>query len=89
MTTSLKNQIKAAFPKLTDNDFSRHDSDLYVIDQDGSIRKWLKENYEFYTNVTTFIGNGPSWEGKRCLDIPFAAFDEYMLTRVAPVLLTK
>lgn len=81
MTTSLKNQIKAAFPKLTDIDFSRHASDLYVIDQSGSIRKWLKENYKFYTNVTTFIGNGASWEGKRCLDIPFAAMDEHVLTK--------
>lgn len=77
MSTSLKDQIKTAFPNLTDNDFSRHASDLYVIDQSGYIRKWLKENYKFYTNVTTFIGNGSSWEGKMCLDIPFAAIDEH------------
>ncbi len=72
-----RQKIMQAFPHLTNDDFHRYESDLYVVDHDGKIRAWLKVNYEFYTNITTFIGEvGTPWAGKHCLDIPFAAFYE-------------
>lgn len=71
MNLNLKTRIMNAL-SIPESDFSKHASDLYVIDQTGKVRAWLKDNYEFFNNVTTFSGSGP-WKGKRCLDIPFAA----------------
>ena len=69
---SLKQKLKEAL-SIPEIDFGNHCSDLYVVDQSGKVRKWLKENYEFYTNITSFVGaKGSDWEGKLCLDIPFS-----------------
>lgn len=66
---TLKAQILEQFPTAV---FSRHETDLYVKDIPG-LREWLKENYEFYSNVKPFISqlDKTTW-----LDIPFAAWDE-------------
>lgn len=69
----LQNQLQAALG-LPDSDFGYHASDLYVIDSPG-VREWLKANYQFYGNVRSFVGSGP-WDGKPCLDIPFALLDK-------------
>jgi hypothetical protein len=72
MEKSLKQRIQEAL-NLPESDFGNHYSDLYVIDQKGAVHKWLVENYKFHTNVRTFIGaKGSDWQGKICLDIPFA-----------------
>jgi len=70
MSDSIYIKIKGRFP---DAEISNHSSDLYVVDENGEISSWLRDNYEFNCNVTTFIGARDSeWAGKRCLDIPFA-----------------
>lgn len=71
---SLKNQLMTAFPELTERDFGSWQTDLYVVAYPHVVN-WLKENYQFYTNITRFIGQkGSDWNGagKPCLDIPFA-----------------
>jgi hypothetical protein len=71
---SLEQQLKQVFPWLTDRDFGHHATDLYVVAY-PKIDKWLQDNYQFYSNVTQFIGNPEDdWNGagKRCLEIPFA-----------------
>lgn len=73
----MRKQLMAAFPNLTEADFHRHESDLYVVDQTGEISKWLKANYVCYSNIQRFTGaKGSAWEGKLCLDIPFVAMVE-------------
>lgn len=67
---TLKEKIQKALG-LSDDSFSNHYSDMYVVDVDGRVYQWLKDNYSSFKSVTRFRGNGP-WEGKRCLDIPFA-----------------
>lgn len=67
----LQQQLQDALG-LTDDDFAYHATDLYVLDKPG-VRAWLKANYRWYSNITSFVGaKGSSWEGKPCLDIPFA-----------------
>ncbi len=71
---SLEKRLREAFPNLTDNDFGYHATDLYVVAY-PEVRAWLKDNYEYYCNITSFIGEGePDWNGHKrlCLDIPFA-----------------
>jgi hypothetical protein len=67
---SLKEQLMQALPALTDEDFSNHETDLYVKAKPG-VYNWLKKNYQFANNVRFFIGEG-DWEGQPALDIPFA-----------------
>lgn len=70
--TSLKNQILTAFPNMNDEDFDKHETDLYVR-YSPEVDNWLKQNYEFYKNITTFKSNV---DNQRWFDIPFAAWDE-------------
>jgi len=70
----LEQQLRKAFPWLTNRDFGHHASDLYVVAY-PEVDRWLQDNYQWYCNVTRFIGNPEDdWNGagKRCLDIPFA-----------------
>jgi len=71
----LEQQLRKAFPWLTDRDFGHHATDLYVVAY-PKIDEWLQDNYQFYSNVTRFIGNpeAEDWNGAGvlCLDIPFA-----------------
>jgi hypothetical protein len=70
----LEQQLKKEFPWLTDRDFGHHATDLYVVYY-PKIDEWLRDNHQFYSNVTQFIGNPEDdWNGagKRCLKIPFA-----------------
>lgn len=67
----LQRDLQAALG-LSDSDFGHHASDLYVLDKPG-VREWLKANYEWYSNVSSFVGaEGSDWAGKLALDIPFA-----------------
>jgi len=68
----LQEQLQAALG-LSDDDFGYHATDLYVLDKPG-VREWLKKNYEFYSNIQSFVGNEghPTFGGQRALDIPFA-----------------
>ena len=50
----LKERIIKAFPLMKDDDFDRHETDLYVRSS-PMLLSWLKENYEFFCNVSTFI----------------------------------
>lgn len=71
---NLKDQLKQAIPTLTDNDFAGHATDLYVVAY-PEVTQWLKTNYQFWNNVTTFYSQKNSnWngQGKLCYDIPFA-----------------
>jgi hypothetical protein len=71
---TLKEQLKNAFPELTERDFGSWQTDLYVVAY-PKVVQWLKDNYQFYTNIQHFIGQkGADWNGagKSCLDIPFA-----------------
>jgi hypothetical protein len=57
---------------LTDDDFSSHATDLYVLAKPG-VREWLDQNYPWPKNVSTFTAAaGTPWAGKLCYDIPFA-----------------
>lgn len=77
---SLKQQLLDADLGLTEDDFGTHESDLYVLAKPG-VREWLKANYEFYRNVTGFVGaEGSDWEGQAALDIPFAN-EEWSMAR--------
>ena len=67
---SLQKQLMQAL-NLKDEQFSSHESDLIVLDDDGAVMKWLTKNYEHWKIVTRFKGAGP-WAGRSCLDIPFA-----------------
>lgn len=70
--TSLKKQLLSANLGLTEDDFDNHCTDLYVLET-GWVKDWLRANYKFYKNVTTFIGaEGSTWAGKRALAVPFA-----------------
>lgn len=74
MTFTLEERLRQQFPILEDRDFSNHRSDLYVVLYDG-VLEWLKANYQFPQNITTFLGNKNAihWNGagKLCADIPF------------------
>jgi len=59
---------------LEDADFAYHATDLYVVSKPGVVI-WLKANYQFFNQVTSFISPKDSeWNGagKECLEIPFA-----------------
>jgi hypothetical protein len=74
MNATLKQQLIDANLGLTEGDFANHYSDLYVVARPG-VAQWLKLNYRFYRNITTFISQpGSSWNGagRLCFDIPFA-----------------
>ena len=66
---TLQDRIKAALG-MTDDQFSSHESDLYVEDDKGRVMTWLAKNYTHWKNVTRFQGQG-SMKGHSCLDIPF------------------
>ena len=73
-TVPLKQQLMNAFPELTERDFGSYQIDLYVVAY-PKVVEWLKENYPFPNNITSFVGlKGCDWNGagKLCLDIPFA-----------------
>ena len=73
---TLQEQLMQAIPKLTERDFATHATDLYVVAY-PEVTKWLKENYEWWSNVTHFTGQrGSDWNGseKPCYDIPFACW---------------
>lgn len=69
---TLKERIKEAFPNMTDSEFDRHETDLYVK-HSGELYIWLQMNYEYFANVSTFRSqiDGTTW-----FDIPFAAWSE-------------
>lgn len=73
---TLQQQLREAFPQLTERDFGTYYTDLYVVAY-PFVCEWLASNYEFYSNVTTFKGSpeATNWNGagRLCLDIPFAA----------------
>jgi len=69
---NLKDEIKKAFPKLTEEDFSSHETDLYVR-YSPELFEWLKENYDFFENIEKFKSQ---IDGDQWLDIPFAAWEE-------------
>jgi len=69
MNETLESRLRKAFPHLTDENFGHWATDLHVK-HNVEIVKWLKENYEFYKNVRTFVS---SIDGSFWLDIPFAA----------------
>lgn len=74
MDKTLEQQLREAFPQLTDADFGHHASDLYVVAY-PFVGEWLRKNYEFWSNVETFTGQvGSGWNGagRLCYDIPFA-----------------
>lgn len=76
MKPKLQQELMAAIPSLTDNDFAYYATDLYVV-QTPEVRTWLKANYKFWTNVQTFRSPaGSDWNGagKACFDIPFAGY---------------
>ena len=80
---SLEQQLRAAFPGLTDADFGRHESDLYVVAY-PEVGDWLRKNYRFHRNVTTFVSQeGSNWNGagRVCYDIPFAAWDQWVAAK--------
>ena len=65
----LQRQLQSAL-NLADDQFAHYASDLYVFASEP-VRKWLKENYKFYSNISTFRDQVT---GKLMLDIPFAGF---------------
>lgn len=69
---SLTDDIKKAFPKLTDDDFDDHESDLYVK-WSQELDDWLKKNYQFYKNIQTFTSQT---DKQKWFDIPFAHEDK-------------
>lgn len=74
MKPELQQRLQDAFPELTDDHFAYHETDLYVVALPG-VRKWLRENYLHYANVTLFMSQpGSRWDGagRMCFDIPFA-----------------
>jgi hypothetical protein len=67
----LQQRLQTAL-SLPDDALHYYATDLYVLALPG-VGEWLKANYKFWSNVTTFIGQaGTPWAGKRCFDIPFA-----------------
>lgn len=78
---TLKEQIKQALNTKEEN-FSNHCSNLYIL-YAKSIHTWLKDNYEFFNNVTVRHSNvrGQSWYGKAYIEIPFAYMEEYITNR--------
>jgi len=74
---------------LVESDFDSHYSDLYVRAKPG-VLAWLRDNYEFYGNVRTFVPEpGTSWNpdpnplySPVALDIPFAN-NAYFESKVA------
>ena len=73
MSESLKARIQRALPYFSDADFSSHATDLYVVSY-AELIMWLRNNYELFGNITTFIGaRGANWNGagRPCIEIPF------------------
>lgn len=69
---NIKTELLNAGLHLTDDDFGTHESDLYVLSRPGVVN-WLKTNYQWWCNVTEFVGAaGTDWAGKIVLDLPFA-----------------
>lgn len=64
---TLKKKIQAAL-NIPDEHFGNHESDLYVK-YSLELDSWLRENYEFYGNITKFRNqiDHTTW-----MDIPFA-----------------
>jgi len=62
---SIHKRLLSAFP---DAETDHHEGDLYVK-HTPDILAWLKENYDYFCNVTRFRSaiDGTTW-----LDIPFA-----------------
>lgn len=67
----LKTQLLAAGLGLAETDFDTHQSDLYVREL-PRVRKWLKDHYPHYCNVTSFVSQ---IDNKVWLDVPFANED--------------
>ena len=88
MQKPLKQRLQEEL-RIPESDFSRHETDLYVVDETGKVMQWLRKNYAYYKQVGIFIGlEGSSMARKRCLDIPFAAWDgKYKPTPSTPHLM--
>jgi len=74
MKPKLQIELQTAFPALTDDHFSYHATDLYVVSLVG-VWEWLLSNYAYPSNMELFISqSGSNWAGagKTCIDIPFA-----------------
>jgi hypothetical protein len=72
----LEQQLRDAFPELTDRDFGYQATDLYVV-WTPEIQKWLQDNYQFYKSCRLFTGaKNSNWNGagKSCIDIPFQGY---------------
>jgi len=65
---NVKQELLDAGLGLTEEDFDSHESDLYVRCKHG-VRLWLRENYEFYRSVRSFVSQ---IDTQLWLDIPFA-----------------
>lgn len=66
---SINQQLIEKFPDLQKD---HHESDLY-IEYTPEVWEYLKENYEFFKNCSTFFSTE---DQKRWIDIPFA-FDQF------------
>ena len=70
----LEQQLREAFPQLSNDDFGYHATNLYVVAY-PEVDQWLRKNYQWYCNVRKFYSNpNDDWNGagKTCLSIPFA-----------------
>jgi len=63
----LKERIQFAL-NIPENHFDNHKTDLYIMFSE-SVNNWLKDNYEYYNNITRFISR---IDGNIWLEIPFA-----------------
>jgi hypothetical protein len=73
LSKTLEQQIRDAFPNLTDQDFAYQATDLFVV-YSKELYDWLKKNYQFFGNCTFFTSqknSGWNGAGKTCIDIPF------------------
>ena len=72
----LEAQLREAFPSLSDADFDYYATDLYVRGRPDVV-KWLKENYQFYSQIQFFRPNVPDGVNAESpfttywLDLPF------------------
>lgn len=86
---TLREQLLAAVPGLTEADFDRHESDLYVLSKPGVVN-WLKSSYPHWSQVTEFVGAaGSSWAGLVALDIPFGAMEEHQAAKINSVVKSR
>jgi hypothetical protein len=78
MNESLKGDIKKAFPKMKDDEFDSHESDLYVK-WSPEVMKWIENNYEHGKSksiVSTFISDT---DKKKWIEINFANTNESIM----------